>query len=221
MKAQEPVKQCRSCRTVKELDAFDTSKDGAQGRAARCKECRREYNRAAYYRTRDGAPGLRPPRPRGQPKACRDCGEVQEPEAFYRSARSADGRSSYCKPCHGVRVKASKDKKGGSRDYHLRLRYGITAAEADAMREAQGGLCALCRERSAEHVDHDHLTGKVRGMLCSCCNQGLGNFRDREDVMRAAIAYLQAHSWQKRRIEVGVYALVPPAERDEGPAARP
>ncbi len=146
---------------------------------------------------------------------------MQEREAFFRSARAADGRSSYCKPCQGLRVKASKDKKGGSRDYHLRLRYGITAADADAMLEAQGGLCALCRERPAEHVDHDHLTGTIRGMLCSCCNQGLGNFRDRADVLRAAIAYLETHSWQKRRVELGVYALSPPLGRDAGRTPQP
>ena len=118
----------------------------------------------------------------------------------------------YCRACHNQRSKESRDRlHGGSRNYHLRRRYGITAAEADAIFEAQGGLCALCRERPAGHVDHDHLTGKVRGMLCFCCNQGLGNFRDRRDVMRAAIAYLETHSWQKRRVAAGVYELHPPS----------
>jgi hypothetical protein len=81
----------------------------------------------------------------------------------------------YCLPCHSQRSKESHDRlHGGSRNYHLRRRYGITAAEADAMCEAQGGLCALCQERPAEHVDHDHLTGRVRAILRFCCNQGAG-----------------------------------------------
>jgi hypothetical protein len=63
---------------------------------------------------------------------------------------------------------------------------------------------------TAEHVDQDHLTGKVRGMLCFCCDQGLGNFRDRADVLRLAIGYLQTHSWQERRISAGVYVLKAP-----------
>jgi hypothetical protein len=63
---------------------------------------------------------------------------------------------------------------GSTRDYHLKRRYGLTSADVDAMVEAQGGVCLLCRERPAQHVDHDHLTGAVRGVLCSCCNQGLG-----------------------------------------------
>jgi hypothetical protein len=117
----------------------------------------------------------------------------------------------YCRSCHNQRSKESRDRlHGGSRNYHLQRRYGITAADADAMFEAQDGLCAICRERPAEHIDHDHLTGQVRGMLCSCCNQGLGSFRDRADVMAAAMAYLQIHSWQKRRVAAGVYALTAP-----------
>jgi len=54
----------------------------------------------------------------------------------------------------------------------------------------QDGLCAICREAKAEHVDHDHNTGRVRGLLCFNCNGALGQFRDRDDLMLRAIAYL-------------------------------
>jgi hypothetical protein len=58
-------------------------------------------------------------------------------------------------------------------------------------------------------------------MLCFCCNQALGNLRDRADLARAAAAYLEAHSWQKRRLEAGVYALTPPLTAAcEGEAGR-
>lgn len=78
------------------------------------------------------------------------------------------------------------------------------------MVEAQGGQCLLCRERPAEHVDHDHLTGAVRGVLCFSCNGGLGLFRDRVDIMANAIEYLERTTWQKTLESPGVYRLTSP-----------
>lgn len=80
---------------------------------------------------------------------------------------------------------------GGTRHYHLKRRYGITAADADRMLREQGGLCAICRERPAAHVDHDHRTGRVRRLLCFTCNSGLGNFRDDPELLRLAADYLE------------------------------
>ena len=59
------------------------------------------------------------------------------------------------------------------------------------MRLAQGGVCAICREAPAVHVDHDHATGEVRGMLCFPCNAAIGHLRDDPRVVRAAAAYLE------------------------------
>ncbi len=50
-------------------------------------------------------------------------------------------------------------KIGGSRTYHLKRRYGITAADADVILAEQQGLCAICCSAPAAHVDHDHVTG--------------------------------------------------------------
>jgi len=61
----------------------------------------------------------------------------------------------------------------------------------------QGGLCAVCRDpiglggKSGARVDHDHLTGRIRGILCNRCNVALGNFRDDPKILAAAIAYLE------------------------------
>jgi hypothetical protein len=92
----------------------------------------------------------------------------------------------------------------------LKRRYGISAAEVDAMVEAQGGVCLICQERPAEHVDHDHLSGAVRGVLCFSCNGGLGQFRDRVDIMAKAITYLERTTWQKTLESPGVYRLTSP-----------
>lgn len=73
--------------------------------------------------------------------------------------------------------------------------YGITQPEYDAMLTAQGGRCAICHEEPNGRqlgVDHDHATGRVRGLLCSRCNMGLGAYRDDVALLRQAITYLEA-----------------------------
>jgi hypothetical protein len=84
---------------------------------------------------------------------------------------------------------ANPDKK---RDWQLRNAYGITLVQYNELLEAQGGLCAICREASERtlHVDHCHTTKRVRSLLCTECNTGLGKFRDRPDLLRAAAEYL-------------------------------
>lgn len=78
-------------------------------------------------------------------------------------------------------------------EWHLRRSYGIGIEEKRAMVEAQGDKCAICRSEwgpKGPSVDHDHETGRVRGMLCTRCNMGLGYFRDKADLLQAAARYL-------------------------------
>jgi hypothetical protein len=61
---------------------------------------------------------------------------------------------------------------------------------------AQGGACAVCLKPlliTKSHVDHDHDSGAVRGILCFNCNGGLGQFKDDADVIRRAAEYLERH----------------------------
>jgi recombination endonuclease VII len=128
-------------------------------------------------------------------KQCLDCNKILDIQYFPRFSSRRDGRHSYCKRCFAKRCEDSKVKLHGStRDFHLKRRYGLTSADVDRMIGAQGGVCAVCRRRDPQHVDHDHRTGRVRGILCSLCNQGLGNFDDDVEVMAAAIAYVRQHA---------------------------
>lgn len=122
---------------------------------------------------------------------CPDCGEEKPLEDFPRHRSMPSGRATYCKPCHNRRNRNSRARNGGSRHYHLVARYGIGAAEVEALIGAQGGMCAVCKKRPAVQVDHDHSTGVVRGVLCDGCNGGLGHFRDDPEMIRRAIDYLK------------------------------
>lgn len=72
---------------------------------------------------------------------------------------------------------------------------GITEQAYQSMWEAQGHVCAVCGAdvpgKRDWHLDHDHITGKVRGILCNMCNTGLGLFRDSADNLLRAAAYLR------------------------------
>jgi len=74
--------------------------------------------------------------------------------------------------------------------------YGLSQEEYDAMLDRQGGVCAICRKKPDKGkplcVDHCHVTGLVRGLLCHKCNSVLAFGHDDPDILRAAIAYLQA-----------------------------
>lgn len=78
----------------------------------------------------------------------------------------------------------------------LNRKYRLTPEGYGELLEKQAGCCAICGRRAQDStgkilsVDHDHETGRVRGLLCSHCNRGLGHFLDSEHLLRAAAAYL-------------------------------
>lgn len=76
----------------------------------------------------------------------------------------------------------------------LRRRYGLALDEYDSMLIAQDGLCAICRSRQDSQrlaVDHDHLTGVVRGLLCITCNIAVGVVREDPTIAMNLVAYLR------------------------------
>lgn len=97
--------------------------------------------------------------------------------------------------------KAHPERKRNGR---LRAEFGITQQDYDAILLRQDGKCAICgatenhvnhpRKRKFLYVDHDHTTGKVRGLLCHNCNFGIGYFKDNPESLRQAAAYLDKSS---------------------------
>ena len=203
-------KKCRDCGRQLPLDAFPRNRRRPDGRGLYCSSCYSERYRA--YRVRKAAAEGKTIQHRRNLddglKWCPDCQQAKPLDDFPRHRSALDGRGGYCKPCHNERGRQTKLRLyGGTREYHLRHRYGIGQAEVDAMVAAQGGTCAVCPGKP-EHVDHDHKTGQVRGILCSLCNQALGNARDDVVILAGLIRYLRSEAEPEDSPYVEVVNLV-------------
>ena len=74
----------------------------------------------------------------------------------------------------------------------MKRHYGLNRDDYDKMLLSQKGKCPICNNKlQRPHVDHNHLTGKIRSILCSQCNTGLGMFKENKDYLNAAIKYLR------------------------------
>jgi hypothetical protein len=169
------------------------SQRGRDGRGSYCRPCMNVRSLKSRHKTRAAAGRPVKPRrvvPRGH-RWCPDCEVVKPFEEFPHNKSGRAGRGRYCLPCHNVRSRANRIKNHGStREYRLKARYGIGQVDVDRMLADQGGLCLGCDKPDPEHVDHDHETGNVRGMLCFNCNQALGNVRDKMAVLSRLRDYL-------------------------------
>lgn len=140
-------------------------------------------------------------------KTCKKCGETKPLVDFYGKTRQAQfpessaGFSSDCKVCVRERTAAyRKARRQLHVDYmkeiDLKRKYGINLEQYNRMFASQGGCCAICGKHQVEFVkglavDHDHVTGQVRSLLCVNCNLGVGCFRENIQLLRVAIQYLE------------------------------
>jgi hypothetical protein len=209
----EGLRQCRDCGQLKPLSEFHVSPRRKHGRGSYCQPCFNERSKRSYAKRVEEKYGrevrARLEIPDGH-RHCPDCATVKPLSEFPLSKSGRAGYGSYCKPCHNARGKASIAKRGGSREYHLRRRYGIGQVEFDEMLAEQGGRCAICGGPDPQHVDHDHRNGWVRGILCFNCNGGLGQFKDDPKLLAGAYTYLKGTTWQRVLIHPGVFQMCSP-----------
>ena len=84
------------------------------------------------------------------------------------------------------------------RKHRLKTKYNITIEQYNFMLEKQNGCCNICKKHQDElknilAVDHDHATGKIRGLLCMKCNRALGAYNDNIDILLNAIEHLKSN----------------------------
>jgi hypothetical protein len=159
-----------------------TANDGRWPNSKKCSRCKRTLPLGNFCKNKSTPTGLS--------WNCREC------KADYSDQPGAkQSRRDYWIKHRAVAAERC-------RDYNLRHNYGTNLVEVASMFNKQSGLCAICgatlvlpgpstkKKPTTAHVDHDHRTGNIRGLLCHYCNLGLGHFKDSAEIMRAAILYV-------------------------------
>jgi hypothetical protein len=128
-------------------------------------------------------------------KRCKDCVKALEdfphlgpPKVWRPVVEKSGGR------CATHWRDEKKRRREANHERSVQRTYGLGEGEYAQLYEFQGGKCAICRRATGAtrrlSVDHDHATGKVRGLLCRPCNTLLGHARDAIAFFRRGIAYL-------------------------------
>lgn len=195
-------KVCKECLIEKPLTEFHI-KDRARGR--RCTKCKKCANIA--YRLKRSKLALLPIKG----KICTKCNRYKAKKHFSFDRYAKGGIYPSCKMCDMKYRKKNRDKLlAGARSRYpryfkkrrervLERIYKMRPGQYAEMHKTQKGLCKICggsEEVKGRYlaVDHCHKTGKVRALLCSRCNLGLGHFNDDSAVVRKALEYLEEYT---------------------------
>lgn len=160
--------RCSRCNEMKPSSLFNRDNSRPSGYGNKCKPCQKEYH--SEWR--------------------KDNAKYEEYQSLYyeqNKERINERNTNY--------YYANKDwllpKMNANRFFK---KFGITQEDAKTLLDSQGGVCAICHTDTPTEkgwcVDHCHTTGKIRGILCSKCNSGIGFLNDDPELCKRAIAYL-------------------------------
>ena len=147
------TKRCPNCGVVKDVSGFNKNKTEKDGLQSHCKECRKIYYQAHKTEL------------------------IKYSRKYNRTHKDKilKQQREYSRTEKGKLIRRKQD---------LKKSYNITLEDYDHMFEQQKGVCAICGKVDVTGrrlaVDHDHKTGKVRGLLCTRCNVRVGILEDRE-----------------------------------------
>lgn len=161
------MKRCTKCGVEQPIENFYKAPGGRDGRRGDCKTCFAARRKQWYVENRE-----------------RELARVAAWQEANRERHLANQRARRTRP----------EVKARERAGHLKRKFGITLETYDDLFMRQGGRCAICqrvpRDDISLHVDHEHETGRVRGLLCFRCNNALGDFDDDPVRLFQALAYL-------------------------------
>ena len=153
-------------------------------------------------------------------KICSKCKELKPMDNFHNDISKRDKKHSQCKSCHSNRIKLkrktniewvraerikskeyrinnSEQFKKTIRNSTLKKKYGINIEQYNEIFKNQGYVCAICgsdkpRGYGRMCVDHNHLTGKIRGILCQPCNTSIGKMMENPNLIRKLALYVES-----------------------------
>jgi hypothetical protein len=145
-------------------------------------------------------------------KTCKDCKLDKPLSEFYSYTRNDVVKYfAHCKKCNKDRTDAwtaanpekAKDiqarhyakHRTEAKEYYIQKTYGLSPEEYEALLNANGRRCYICDKHESEcakglHVDHNHITGKIRGVLCFSCNAAIGYLKESPELLDRAKAYI-------------------------------
>lgn len=170
----------------------------------RCNKCGVVKPLTEFYRT----PGMRD----GHRNDCKACNLAAKAARYRANPGPAKDRAKRWAREHADLVAArrreyhvSGKKRVANRKSHLKRTFGISPEDYDRLLAQQGGVCRICtrppRQDISLHVDHDHESGRIRGLLCFRCNNALGDFDDDPALLRAAATYLEGPPVREPELE--------------------
>jgi len=173
-------KICSKCKKTKIITKFWKDKINKDGHRSWCKSCDKKKNKKWYTNNHNAA--------------------LQK---AYKWKNKNEQNKNKAKTATKTWVNANKSKISkkqrewylNNRDIYLQNRYNITLKEYNLILKQQNNVCAICRQKRNKYkflsVDHDHETGKIRGLLCGMCNAAIGLFREDIIILEDAIKYLR------------------------------
>lgn len=175
------MKTCHKCNTTKPVTDFHTDISHADRLSSQCKSCRNEYHKA----NKERYSALRKEWRKNNLQ--RDIATARKYYHTHTDKILEQRKLSRQDNDFSIRKKEQKWK--------IKSRYGVTLEEKEAILSKQQGLCAICHKMVSGFsavIDHDHETGRIRGILCRSCNFGLALFGDSREGILVALEYLNA-----------------------------
>jgi len=172
-------KTCTKCKMWRLLKFYYAQKRGRLGRSSRCKDCHRDWARVRH--------SLRPDR---RKKNWQRWYAKNWKAYSQRRKAKRDADPAWHEAHRAKRKEWQRNNAAAIKERAVCRQFKILPEQYRALVKLQGNRCGICRKKILLCVDHDHTTGKVRGLLCRKCNSGVGILGDTKRVVKRAYAYL-------------------------------